>query len=62
MDKEYTCLKCNRTYPAKRIVFRCDITNCKEYDCNHGVQCGLCILTNMPTGAKVNMNALMEIL
>ena len=36
-------------------MFRCDITNCKEYDCNHGVQCGLCILTTMPTGASVNM-------
>jgi len=62
MNKEYTCLKCNITYLAKNIMFRCNITDCKEYSCNHGVQCGLCILTNMPTGAMVNINALMEIL
>lgn len=62
MNNDYKCFTCEMTYPVGRIVFKCDVKNCQRNSCEHNPICGLCLLTSLPSGAKVNVEALLEIL
>ncbi len=62
MNSAYKCVSCGMSYPMGRIVFKCNIENCQRNPCEHNPICGLCVLTSLPSGAKVNMEVLLEIL
>lgn len=62
MEKEYKCINCQIVYPEDRLVFKCKIDECRDNECDHEVKCGFCLFLRIPAGAKINMDALMEIL
>ena len=62
MEKEYKCIKCKETFPKDKMFFKCNLPECTDSECNHGAECGLCILLNIPTGASINMDALFKVL
>ena len=62
MEKEYKCINCKIVYPASRLLFKCEVDECEVDECDHEIKCGFCLLLKIPAGAKINMDALMEIL
>ena len=56
------CLSCGITYPAERILSKCEIDLCIDEECDHRTECGLCLLMRMPPGTSLNMDALLDLL
>ena len=62
MEKEYKCIKCEEVFPRDKMFFKCNLPECTDSTCNHGAECGLCLLLSIPSGASINMDALLKVL